>query len=95
MPEQLFVNTAAVQTMVSGWSELVGELNTIAAPARSGLSGQASAAAVNAAHAATAAFTQALAGQVWSRAAQVGEARTSFLANEAGSAVKLAGVTNA
>ncbi len=95
MPEQLRVNTAAVQTMASGWSELVGELNTITAPARSGLSGQASAAAVNAAHAATAAFTQALAGQVRCRAAQVVDARASFLANEASSADELAGLTNA
>ena len=61
MPEHLWVDTAAVHTMASGWGALVSGPNASGRPADSGLSCQASAAAVTAAHAATAAFTQALA----------------------------------
>ena len=92
MPEQVRVDTAAVHTMASGWGALVSELNGSAGPAGLGLSWQASAAAVTVAHAATAAFTQALAAQVQSRASQVVDADTSYLANEASSANELGGL---
>ena len=92
MPEQLRVDTAAVHAMASGWGALVTELNASAGPARLGLADQPSAVAVHAAHAATAAFTQALVAQVRSRAFQVVGANASYLANEAGSADELGGV---
>ncbi len=94
MPDELRVDTAAVRTMASGWGTMVGELNATWAPAELELTGQASAAAVIAAHAATAAFRQALAAQVQSRAATVVDACVDFLGNEAFSADELAGVVD-
>ncbi len=92
MPEQLRANTAAVQTMASGWHGLVSELNGSAPPAQLGLSCQPSAAVVVAAHAGAAAFVHALATQVRDRATQVVEAGRSYLANEASSADELGAV---
>jgi hypothetical protein len=78
--------------MATRWGASVGELNATVAPARLGLSCQASATAVNAAHADVTAFTAALATQVESRATHVAEADTLYIANEAASTTELAGV---
>jgi hypothetical protein len=56
------------------------------APAGLGLSGQASARAVNAAHADITAFTAALVARVGARATHVVEADTRYFASEADSA---------
>jgi hypothetical protein len=53
---------------------------------------QASATAVNAAHADITAFTVALATRVENRATHVAEADTRYIANETGSTTELAGV---
>jgi len=57
--QQLRVDTAALQAMASRWGASVGELSETAAPAGLGLSCQASAGAVSAAHADVTAFTAA------------------------------------
>jgi len=62
--QQLRVDTAGLQAMATRWDASAGELNESVAPARLGLSFQASAAAVNAAHADITAFTTALATRV-------------------------------
>ena len=90
--QQLRVTTAGLQAMASRWSASLGELNATVAPTELGLSCQASAAAVNAAHADITAFTAALAAQVGTRATHVAEADARYLANEADSASKLAAV---
>ncbi len=72
----------------------MGELNAGVAPTGLGLSCQASAAAVNAAHADTAAFTAALAARVRIRATHVGEADARYIANETSSANQLARATH-
>jgi hypothetical protein len=92
MPEELRVDTAAAQTMADGWRTLVGELIATTAPAEFGFSGQASAVAVSAAHAATAVFREGLAAQVESRAAGVVDACAEFLGNESFSAHEITGV---
>lgn len=92
MPAELRVDTAAVLAMANRWGVSVGELDETEAPAGLGLSCQASAAAVNAAHADVTAFTAALAGQVESRATHVAVANADYIANEADSAAKLAAV---
>lgn len=92
MPDQLRIDIAAARTMASGWGTIIGELHALAAPAELGLSGQASVAAVDAAHAAAAAFRQALAAQVQNRAASVVDACGDFIGNEFGSADEIIGV---
>ncbi len=62
------------------------------APADLGWSFQASAAAVNAAHADVTAFTTALVTRVGTRANHVAEADTRYIANEADSGNELAAV---
>ena len=57
--QQLRVDTAALQAMASRWGASVGELSETAAPAGLGLSCQASAGAVSAAHTDVTAFTAA------------------------------------
>jgi hypothetical protein len=71
------VDTAAIQMMATRRGTSVGELNATVAPAELGLSCQASATAVNAAHADITAFTAALASQVDNRATHVTEADTA------------------
>ena len=88
----LRVDTAGVRAMATRWAASGGELNAAVTPAGVGLSCQASAAAVNAAHADITAFTAALAARVSSRATHVGEADTRYLANETDSARELAAV---
>jgi hypothetical protein len=79
----LRVDTAGVQGMATRWAASVGELNAIAAPAAPGLSCQASAAAVNAAHVDVIAFTASLAARVGTHSAHVGVADARYLTNEA------------
>jgi hypothetical protein len=68
------VETTAVQAMAGRWAVSAGELTEAAVPAGVGLSCQASAATVTAAHADIAAFTAALATRVGDHAARVEEA---------------------
>lgn len=79
----LRVDTAAVQAMAARWTASVGELNATVAPAGPGLSCQASAVAVDAAHVDIAAFTSSLAARVGTHSTNVGVADTGYLANEA------------
>jgi hypothetical protein len=90
--QQLRIDTAGLQAMATRWAASVGELHATLAPAGLGLSCQASASAVNAAHADITAFTAALAARVGTRAAHVAEADTRYVANEAHSANVLAAV---
>jgi hypothetical protein len=94
MRPQLCVDTAGVQTMGSRWAVSVGGLSETVAPAGLGLSWQASAAAVNAAHADITAFTAALVTRVGTRATHIAQANTRYIANEADSANKLATVAH-
>jgi hypothetical protein len=84
--QQLRVDTAGLQAMAGRWSASVVELNATVAPAGLGSSFQASAAAVDAAHADIMAFTAALATQISTRATHVAEADARYIANEADSA---------
>lgn len=92
MQQQLRVDTAGALTMATRWGASVGELSDTAAPAGLGLSCQASAATVDAAHADITVFTAALAARVDARAAHVAEADTRYTANQADSANNLSGV---
>jgi hypothetical protein len=92
--QQLHVDTAGLQAMANRWGASAGELNETVAPARLGLSFQASAAAVNAAHADITAFTTALATRVGTHATHVSEADTRYMANEADSTNELAAVAH-
>ena len=92
MSQLLRVDTAALQAMATRWDDSVGGLNETAAPAGLGLSCQASAVAVNAAHADVTAFTAALATRVGARATHVTEADSRYIANEADSANEMAAV---
>jgi hypothetical protein len=92
MPQQLRVDTVGVQAMAGRWDASAGGLDETTAPTGIGLSCQASAAAVNAAHADITAFTAALATRVSVRAARVAEADTRYITNEADSAQELAAV---
>jgi hypothetical protein len=92
MQQQLHVRTVGVQAMASRWGASAGELDEVMAPAVLGLSCQASATSVNAAHADVAVFTAALAARLRVRATHVAEARTRYSANEARSTKELASV---
>jgi hypothetical protein len=92
MSQLLRVDTAALQAMATRWDDSVGGLNATAAPAGLGLSCQASAVAVNAAHADVTALTAALATRVGARATHVTEADSRYIANEADSANEMAAV---
>ena len=70
----------------------MGELKETVAPAGLGLSCQASAAAVNAAHADITAFTTALATRVGTRATHVRETDTRYIVNEDHAANELTAV---
>ena len=88
----LRVDTAGVQAMATRWGASVGELNAAVAPTGFGLSCQASAAAVETAHADIAAFAEALATRVGTRATHVAEADTGYIANEADAANEMSAV---
>jgi hypothetical protein len=88
--QTLRVDTAGVQAMAVRWGASVGILDETVAPEGLGLSCQASAAAVDAAHVDVAAFTAGLAARVGVRATGVAQADTHYLAQEAVSATELA-----
>jgi hypothetical protein len=92
MQQPLRVDTAGLQAMASRWGASAGELDETMAPAGLGSSCQASAAAVNAAHADIAFFTAGLAARVSVRATHVAEADSRYVANEADSVNQLAAV---
>jgi hypothetical protein len=94
MHELLRVDTAGVQAMTTRWGASVGELIETAVPSGLGLSCQASAAAVDAAHPDIAAFTAALATRVGTCATHVAEADTRYVANEAHSANEMTAVAD-
>jgi hypothetical protein len=78
--------------MACRWGASAGALTAAAAPTGLGLSCQASAVAVDAAHADVSTFTSALAAQVGTRATGVVEADTRYLANEADSVNEMSAV---
>jgi hypothetical protein len=92
MQQPLRVDTVGVHAMAIRWGVSAGELDDTVTPARLGLSCQASAAAVNAAHADVAAFTSGLAARVGTHASHVSEADTRYLANEADADTSMAAV---
>ena len=92
MQQQLRVDIAAVQAMASRWGASVGELDAAVTPAWLGLSFQASATAVNAAHGDVAVFTAVLAARVGVRVTNVAEADTRYVTNETNSANEEAAV---
>jgi hypothetical protein len=92
MQQMLRVDTAGVQAMAARWGASARDLDETAAPAGLGLSCQASAAAVNAAHVDVAAFTAGLAARVGVRATSVTQADSCYLAQETASATELAAV---
>ncbi len=94
MQQQLRVDTVGVQAMAARWETSAGELSETMAPTGFALSCQASADAVNVAHADVTAFTAALAARVNARAVRVAEADTRYIATEAESSKKLATVTD-
>ena len=94
MQLQLRIDTVGVQAMAGRWGAAAGELSETAAPTGSGLSCQASAAAVSAAHADITAFSTALAGRVNARATRVADADTRYIATEAESSKALAAVAD-
>jgi hypothetical protein len=93
--EKLRVEAAALQGMASRWGGLAGELAEGSPPAGSGLSCQASAAAVHAAHAVIAEYERALVARMHAGATHVVEADTRYVANEARSVGELAAVMDA
>jgi|ERR1700758_4831409 len=94
MQQLVRVDTSGVQALATQWGASVGELNAVAAPTGLGLPCQASAAAVDAAHADITAFSAALATRVGTRAIHVAEADTRYIANEADSANEMTAVAN-
>jgi hypothetical protein len=88
----LQVDTTGVQTMATRWVAAVIDLAETVAPAAPGLSCQTSAAAINSAHHDVAAFTAGLAARVGERATGIAQADTSYLVQEAASAIALAAV---
>ncbi|MEY8015691.1 hypothetical protein [Mycobacterium servetii] len=94
MQQPLRVDSAGVQVMAGRWGATAGDLEETTAPVGLGLSSQASAAAVNAAHADVAAFTAGLAARICVRAVHVAEADSRYVANEADSAHELAALAS-
>ena len=94
MQQNLRVDSGGLQTMATRWSASVGELNATVAPTGLGLPSQASAVAVDGAHADVTAFSAALGARVIARAAHVVEADTRYVANETDSANMLAAVAS-
>lgn len=91
MGDQLRVDVAGLQTMAARWGALDAGSATL--PTGLGLSCQASAAAVDAAHAEVTAFTEALAARVGDHSTHVVAADNVYAANEAGSAGELASLS--
>jgi hypothetical protein len=94
MQQQLRVDTVVVQTMAARWGSSADELGETLAPTGFSLSCQATAAAVNAAHADVGAFTAALVARVSARAARVADTDTCYTATEAESSKELAAVAD-
>lgn len=84
--QELRVDTAGLPTMAGRWAASTGELTATSAPAELGLSGQPSAAAVNAAHVDIAAFAAAYAARVGTHSIHLDDANAGYLTNEAESA---------
>lgn len=93
MQQELRIDTACVQAMADRWGVSAGELEETVTPAGLGLSCQASAAAVNAAHSEVTVFTGELATRVGTHSSHVAETATRYIANEADSTTELAAVT--
>lgn len=90
---ELRVDTADVQAMAARWGVSAGELHQTQAPSGLGLSCQASAAAVDAAHLDVAAFASGLAARVHGHANGVVAADANYLAQEAESATTLSALS--
>jgi hypothetical protein len=78
--------------MATRWGAAVGDLGETVAPTGLGMSCQASAAAVDAAHVDVTAFTAALAARVGDRATGVTQDSASYLAQETASTAAVAAV---
>lgn len=78
----LRVDIADVRAMAARWAASVGELDATGAPEIAGLSCQASAAAVDAAHTDVSTFLASLAARVGTHSTNVGVAGAGYLANE-------------
>lgn len=94
MQQQLRVDTVGVQAMAARWGTSAGELSETVAPTGISLSRQASANAVNAAHADITTFSAALAACVNARATRVADVDTRYIATEAESSKELAAVAD-
>jgi hypothetical protein len=92
MQQMLRADTGGVQAMAVRWGASAGDLDATVTPAGLGLSCQASAAAINAAHVDVATFTAGLAARVGVRATSVTQADSCYLAQETASATELAAV---
>ncbi len=88
----LRVDSAGVRAMATRWAASVGELSATGAPAGAGLSCQASAVAVTAAHVDVTAFTASLAARVGAHSTNLGVADAGYVANEAEAAREMAAV---
>lgn len=86
------VDAAGLQAMATRWVASAGELQASTAPTGSGLPCQASAVAVNVAHADVTTFNAALASRVRAQATRVTEADGRYTLNEADSADEMAAV---
>ncbi len=89
--QALRVDTADVRAMATRWAASIGELDATA-PARLGAPGQASAAAVDAAHGCVTIFAASLAARVTTHSTNIGVAATGYLANEADAVDQMAAV---
>ncbi len=87
----LRVDSAGVRAMATRWAASVGELSATGAPG-AGLSCQASAVAVTAAHVDVTAFTASLAARVGAHSTNLGVADAGYVANEAEAAREMAAV---
>src|ERR1700722_13894714 len=90
--QELRVDTAGVHAMATQWGASVGDLNETVAPTGLGLSGQTSAAAVNAAHVDVTAFTAGLAARGGGGARGVVQPALSYLFQDAASTAAVAAV---
>ncbi|OMC26817.1 hypothetical protein A5739_19330 [Mycobacterium colombiense] len=88
------VDTVGLQQIATRWTASAGDLQSSTAPTVSGLSGQASAAAVNFAHADVTAFTAALVSRVQARAARVITGDGHYASNETGSANEMSALAH-
>ncbi|MGV0069507.1 hypothetical protein ACRU3B_17910 [Mycobacterium colombiense] len=87
-------DSAGLQALGARWTASAGELDASMAPMASGLSFQASTAAVSVAHADVEAFVTTLAMRVRNRATRVIAADGRYTRNEADSAGEMAAVTH-